>query len=417
MEEVTAGDPSRSRGADSSETSSGGKARGGGQSAEPEPSLTSAVSNVVRHELRGALRPSELAEAAVLGDLALVLEVLGWFVPLVGAAFQGLAVVPFAALAARQRARTAVVAMLAASSVSFLVGGVGIVLQTAIAGTLGLAVGTAYRRQWHPAAAVLVAAVTTGIPVAGISLGTEALSPGLRRLAFAQVQILWRDLRRVLVLAGLNSLASAGDRALRWVIANWWLTVPLFELFAVVLAAALCARYLWPLLVRLEHDQPAPAEALPWRAENDRERLARRGGARPGDRAPVPVSLSAVSYQYPGQQGLGRRGGVLGCPARVVSRRRRARTVRASRPSCVSSPGACRRRSARVHRAGDPGFGLPGGTSMIFQRPESQVLGVRARDDVVWGLPPTPRPDVVGAARPGRARRLRGAGDRRAVGR
>jgi len=24
----------------------------------------------------------------------------------------------------------------------------------------------------------------------------------------------------------------------------------------------------------------------------------------------------------------------------------------------------------------------------------SQVLGVRARDDVVWGLPPTPRPDV-----------------------
>ena len=31
---------------------------------------------------------------------------------------------------------------------------------------------------------------------------------------------------------------------------------------------------------------------------------------------------------------------------------------------------------------------------MIFQRPESQVLGVRARDDVVWGLPPTPRPDV-----------------------
>jgi energy-coupling factor transport system ATP-binding protein len=33
---------------------------------------------------------------------------------------------------------------------------------------------------------------------------------------------------------------------------------------------------------------------------------------------------------------------------------------------------------------------------MIFQRPESQVLGVRARDDVVWGLPPTPRPDVAG---------------------
>ena len=31
---------------------------------------------------------------------------------------------------------------------------------------------------------------------------------------------------------------------------------------------------------------------------------------------------------------------------------------------------------------------------MIFQRPESQVLGVRARDDVVWGLPPSPPRDV-----------------------
>ena len=176
---------------------------------------------VARHELRGALGPSELAEAAVLGDLALVLEVLGWFVPLVGAAFQGLAVVPFAALAARQRARTAVVAMLAASSVSFLVGGVGIVLQTAVAGTLGLAVGTAYRRRWNPGAAVLIAGVTTAIPVAAISLLAQALSPGLRRLAFAQVQILWRDMRRcpharryALCVVFRGPSASLGHRSL-----------------------------------------------------------------------------------------------------------------------------------------------------------------------------------------------------------
>lgn len=250
---------------------------------------------VARHELRGALGPSELAEAAVLGDLALVLEVLGWFVPLVGAAFQGLAVVPFAALAARQRARTAVVAMLAASSVSFLVGGVGIVLQTAVAGTLGLAVGTAYRRRWNPGAAVLIAGVTTAIPVAAISLLAQALSPGLRRLAFAQVQILWRDMRRVLMLAGMRSASSFGDQALRWVIVHWWLSVPVFELLAVLLAAALCARYLWPLLVRLEADQPAPAEALPGRGGvASKTRVARP------EPMPVPVALERVSYQYPG---------------------------------------------------------------------------------------------------------------------
>ena len=192
------------------------------------------------HELRGKLRPAELAEAAVLGDLGLVLEVLGWFVPLVGAVFQGLAIVPFAALGSRHRARTCVVAIFAASSVSFLVGGVGIVIQTAIAGSLGLAVGTAYRRKWSPSAAVLIATVTAGIPVAVISLVAEALSPGLRRLAFAQVEILWRNVRAVLNLLGFHSLASSGDKTLQWAIDHWWVTVPAFELFAVMLAAGLC---------------------------------------------------------------------------------------------------------------------------------------------------------------------------------
>ena len=65
----------------------------------------------------------------------------------------------------------------------------------------------------------------------------EALSPGLRRLAFAQVEILWRDVRAALKLVGFQSLASSGDQTLQWVIDHWWLTVPAFELFAVVLAA------------------------------------------------------------------------------------------------------------------------------------------------------------------------------------
>jgi len=98
MGEVTAGDPSRPPGLASFEV-----AAGAGSRAEPGgaagPSTTATIAHAVRHELRGALRPSELAEAAVLGDLGLVLEVLGWFVPLVGAAFQGLAIIPSSALA------------------------------------------------------------------------------------------------------------------------------------------------------------------------------------------------------------------------------------------------------------------------------------------------------------------------------
>jgi len=317
--------------------------------------------------------------------------VLGWFVPLVGAAFQGLAIVPFAALAARQRARTALVAMFAASSVSFLVGGVGIVVETAIAGSLGLAVGTAYRRRWNPATAVLIATVTTGIPVAVISLVGEALSPGLRRLAFAQVEILWRDARAGLKLGGAGSLASSGDETLRWVINHWWLTVPLFELVAIVLAAALCARYLWPLLARLEHDSPAPVEASPWPSSD----LVIRSGAVAGIAAlaPVPVELDRVSYQYPGSNAW--------AVAQVSLSVRPRSFLAVVGPNGSGKSTLVRLVAGRlsptlgtVRRPGDPGLGVPGGTSMIFQRPESQVLGVRARDDVVWGLPPTPRPDV-----------------------
>ena len=51
----------------------------------------------------------------------------------------------------------------------------------------------------------------------------------------------------------------------------------------------------------------------------------------------------------------------------------------------------------RVERPGAIGLGAPGGTAFVFQRPEAQVLGVRVRDDVVWGLADPAGVDVDGA--------------------
>ncbi|MGB2720387.1 MAG: ATP-binding cassette domain-containing protein, partial [Rhodococcus sp. (in: high G+C Gram-positive bacteria)] len=48
-----------------------------------------------------------------------------------------------------------------------------------------------------------------------------------------------------------------------------------------------------------------------------------------------------------------------------------------------------------VDRPGSTGLGRYGGTAVVLQRPESQILGTRVADDVVWGLPPgDSRPDV-----------------------
>ncbi|MGV0800200.1 ABC transporter ATP-binding protein, partial [Mycolicibacterium elephantis] len=50
--------------------------------------------------------------------------------------------------------------------------------------------------------------------------------------------------------------------------------------------------------------------------------------------------------------------------------------------------------SGTVERPGAVGLGRIGGTAVIMQHPESQVLGTRVADDVVWGLPPGKTIDV-----------------------
>src|SRR6185503_5312838 len=50
--------------------------------------------------------------------------------------------------------------------------------------------------------------------------------------------------------------------------------------------------------------------------------------------------------------------------------------------------------SGTVERPGAVGLGKLGGTAVVMQHPESQVLGTRVADDVVWGLPSGTTTDV-----------------------
>src|SRR6202012_1137611 len=51
--------------------------------------------------------------------------------------------------------------------------------------------------------------------------------------------------------------------------------------------------------------------------------------------------------------------------------------------------------SGIIERPGSVGLGQRGGTAVVMQHPESQVLGTRVADDVVWGLPPGTTTDVA----------------------
>src|SRR5438128_716468 len=74
---------------------------------------------------RGPLRPAELAEAAVLGDVSLVLVFVGWLLPLTPVFFAA-ATVPFAAIVVRRRLRALVLSAIASGQVAFLLGGINL---------------------------------------------------------------------------------------------------------------------------------------------------------------------------------------------------------------------------------------------------------------------------------------------------
>ncbi|MHB1509870.1 MAG: ATP-binding cassette domain-containing protein [Acidimicrobiales bacterium] len=348
----------------------------------------------VRH---GPLRPSELAEAAVLGDLALVMEVIGWFAPIgIAGIFQALAVIPFAVLAARHRLRAALVSAVAASTVASLVGGIGIMVPVAIASGLGLSVGIAFRRRWSSLAGVAFTTLVVGVPLAVLTDALDAASSRYRKLSFAQIKIAWKLVGRILGSFGLGTLTSRGNALLNWSIAHWWASLPLAEILVILVIAIGCIR-LRLFLVEVGRNVPAPVadEAV----ERRTGRVTRTGMGRGAGEAltarPVPVSLEHVTYRYPGaaRDAIGD----------VTLRLEAGRLLAVVGPNgCGKSTlvrvlaGRLQPSAGVVERAGPAGLGLVGGTAIVFQRPESQVLGVRVRDDIVWGLPPGEDPDVAG---------------------
>ena len=113
-----------------------------------------------------------------------------------------------------------------------------------------------------------------------------------------------------------------------------------------------------------------------------------------GPIAPLPVRLSEARYRYPGADHDALR------PVNL--------TIEAGEHVAVTGANGsgkttlmlllCGREptSGVIDRPGAVGLGRLGGTAVVMQHPESQVLGTRVADDVVWGLPPGTRTDVSG---------------------
>jgi energy-coupling factor transport system ATP-binding protein len=319
------------------------------------------------------LTPAAIAEAAVLVDVTLALCLIGWVVPY-GTALLAAAVVPMSALSWRRGWRAAALAGTAGGGVAFVVMGFAPASNVVGCAVVGGLVGSGYRRGWGNIRITLVGGATIGPAYAGLVVGALWVFSSLRTLAFEQIRVTWRGVAKTLHQFHADDVARHGDRVVAWVLGHWLWVIPPVLVVATAMTVLLAALASRGVLDRLARIVPAPQDRwLPGRAP----------GAAIG---PVPVALRDVVYRYPGASVDALRGVTLelspGELVAVVGHNGSGKST-VAQLVCGAVP-----TSGTVERAGDPGLGVAGGTTIVFQRPDCQVLGLRVRDDVVWGLPP-----------------------------
>lgn len=325
---------------------------------------------------RGPLRPIELATGAVLGGGAVAVSIVANLVPF-AAAVNVLAAVPYGIIAQRFRLRALVTAAAATAAVAFVAGGLTAAVPVASCAVLGGITGIVKRRG---GGAVLVVPLATlaGLASAGIAVGTLLAFSTTRHLLFDNVRNAGDGLQRLgagravlePIVGGIDAFV---DNFLQW----WWAWIGGSVLAGTVVSALVCWFVLGAVLDRLD-----------WIAAVDH--LDSEDDAAPV--APLPVALRAVGYRYPGSDhdaltdvALDVRSGefvaIVGHNGSGKSTLTRILAGRA--PS-----------TGTVQRPGSAGLGRIGGTAVVLQRPESQILGVLVADDVVWGLPEDVHVDV-----------------------
>jgi energy-coupling factor transport system ATP-binding protein len=327
----------------------------------------------------GPLSAAELAEAAVLGDVALVLSFAGWILPF-PLVFFAAATVPFAALTVRRRLRAVVVAAASSGTVAFLLGGFTLTLNHILVAVLGLSVGLAYRWGWGWVRTALFSVPVVWLPTAAFTLAALAVFSRARKLTFKQIDIGTKGSRKLFRRVGLDQIAHWGDQGVHWIITHWWIAVPIAQLGFFVIAVLVCRRIANPALRRLDAAFARPGPP---------------GGDDPeGDPAPLPVVLRDVRYRFPGAETEALRG--IDMEVRpntlvaVVGHNGSGKSTLARLLAGRSPTGGT------LERPGAAGLGRRGGTAVVFQRPESQVLGVRVADDLRWGLDVAEEVDVDG---------------------
>jgi len=332
---------------------------------------------VPSHHRSGALQPVELAQAAVLAALCAATAIISVVVPF-AAGLALLGTVPMGLLAFRYRFRVLIAATVAAGMIAFLIAGLGGLMAVGNSAYIGGLTGFVKRtRRGMPT--VIVTALVAGF-VAGF--GNVAALAVLTRLRYLIFKAMTADVDGIVsALTWMHMQAGAAPLKRYFAVGlDHWPWVLLASSVVQVLVVSLIGW--WALSRVLERMRGIP----------DVHKLEPSPSGADMPVGPVPVRLDKVRFRYPraGQDALRE----FSLDLRVGEHVAVTGSNGSGKTTLMLILAGREPTSGTVERPGAVGLGKPGGTAVVLQHPESQVLGTRVADDVVWGLPPGMSVDV-----------------------
>jgi energy-coupling factor transport system ATP-binding protein len=324
----------------------------------------------------GSLQPVELAQASVMAALCAATAIIAVVVPF-AAGVSLLGTVPMGLLAYRYRLRVLIAATVAGAVIAFLIAGMGGFMTVVNCAYIGGLTGIVKRRG-RGLPTVFGAALVAGALFGFATVAALAILSRLRNLTFDSVTANINGLAAVIArIPDMEPFAERLKRDFATMLDYW----PYLFFGSSVLSIVMVTFIGWWALSRVMRRLLGVPDVHKLQSSTDT-----------GPIGPVPARLHDVRFRYPkaDHDALGpvsldvELGEHLAVTGANGSGKTTLMLMLAGRQPTAGT----------IDRPGAVGLGKLEGTAVIMQHPESQVLGTRVADDVVWGLPPGKTTDV-----------------------